>query len=85
METCIKCNASRTSLVAALEQRSLTGWHTIAFASCFLNCKGESYSVNDLRLLGTVYSVECFKFYFHQQFFFVISDHKAIFSIMKEQ
>ena len=37
LETWIKCGASRAGLGAALEQRSPTGWHTVAFASRFLN------------------------------------------------
>ena len=36
LETRIKCDASRAGLGAALEHRSPTGWHTVAFASRFL-------------------------------------------------
>ena len=33
LETRIKCDASRAGLGVALEQRSPTGWHTVAFAN----------------------------------------------------
>ena len=62
-ETRIKCDASRAGLGAALEQRSPSGWHTVAFASRFLNSNEERYSINELELLGVVWSVEHFKYY----------------------
>ena len=37
LETRIKCDASRKGLGCALEQRTPNGWHTVAFASRFLN------------------------------------------------
>ena len=48
LETRIKCDASRAGLGAALEQRSPSGWHTVAFASRFLNSNEEPYSINEL-------------------------------------
>ena len=54
----INCDANRAGLGAALEQRSPTGWHTVAFASRFLNSNKERYTVNELELLGVVWSVE---------------------------
>ena len=41
LETRIKCDASRAGLGAALEQRSPSGWHTVAFASRFVNSNEE--------------------------------------------
>ena len=41
LEIQFKCDSSRTGLGAALEQRSPTGWHTLAFASRFLNSYEE--------------------------------------------
>ena len=58
LKTRIKCDASRFRLGAALEQRSPTGWHTVAFASRFLKSNDERYSINELKLLGVVWSVE---------------------------
>ena len=84
LETRIKCDASRAGLGAALEQRSSTGWHTIAFTSRFLNSNKERYSVNELELLGVVWSVEYFKYYLFGKSFTIITDHRALLSIMKE-
>ena len=64
LETRIKCDASKAGLGAALEQRSPTSWHTVAFASRFFNSNEERHSVNELELLGVVWSVEYFKYYF---------------------
>ena len=58
MGTRINCNASRAELGATLEQRSPKGWHTVSFASGFLNSNEERCSVNELELLGVVFSVE---------------------------
>ena len=84
METRIKYNASRAGLGAAFEQRSPTGWHTVAFASRFLNSNEERYSVNELELLGVVWSVEYLKYYLFGKSFTIITDHRALLSIMKE-
>ena len=84
METRIKCNASRAALGAALEQRSPTGWHTVAFASRFLNSNEDCYSVNKLELLGVEWSVEDFNYYLFGKSYTIITDHRALLSIMKE-
>ena len=84
METRIKCDASRAGLRAVLEQRSPTGCYTVAFASRFLNSNEERYSVNELELLGVVWSVEYFKYYLFGKSFTIITDHRALLSIMKE-
>ena len=62
-ETRIKCDASRVGLGAALEQRSPTGWHTVAFPARFLNSNEDRYSINELELLGVVWSFEYFRYY----------------------
>ena len=84
LETRIKCDASRAGLGAALEQSSPSGWHTIAFASRFLNSNEERYSINELELLGVVWSVKYFKYYLFGKSFTIITDHRALLSIMKE-
>ena len=84
LETRIVCDASRAGLGAALEQRSPTGWHTIAFGSRFLNSNEERYSINKLKLLGVVWSVEYFKNNLFGKSFIIITDHRALLSIMKE-
>ena len=84
LETRIKCDASRKGLGCALEQRTPNGWHTIAFAPQFLNSVEDRYSINELELLGVVWSVEHFKYYLYGKPFTVITDHRALFSIMRE-
>ena len=84
LETRIKSDASRAGLGAALEQRTPTGWHTVAFASRFLNSNEERYSVNELELLGVVWSVEYFKYYLFGKPFTIITNHRALLSNMKE-
>ena len=84
LETVIKCNASRAGLGAALEQRSVKSWHTVAFAFCFLISNEERYTVNELELLGVVLYVEYFKYYLFGKSFTIITDHRALLSIMKE-
>ena len=58
LETRVKCDASRSGLGAALEQLTVDGWKPIAFTSRFLNSREEHYSVNELELLGVVWSIE---------------------------
>ena len=84
LETRIKCDASRGGLGAALEQRSPKCSHTVAFASRFLNSYEERYSINELQLLGVVWSVEYFEYYLLGKSFTIITDHRALLSIMKE-
>ena len=84
LETRIKCDASRKGLGCALEQRTPNGWHTVAFASRFLNSVEDRYSINELELLGVVWSVEHFKYYLYGKPFTVITDHRALLSIMSE-
>ena len=84
LETRIKCDASRKGLGCALEQRTPNGWHTVAFASRFLNSVEDRYSINELELLGVVWSVEHFKYYLYGKPFTMITDHRALLSIMRE-
>ena len=84
MKTRIKCDASRAGLEEALEQRSQTGWNNIAFASRFMNSNEERYSINELELLVVVWSVEYFKYYLFGKLFTIITDHRALLSIIKE-
>ena len=84
LETRIKCEASRAELGAALEQHSPTVLHTVALASNFLNSNEERYSVNELELFVVVWSVDFFKYYLFGKSFTIITDHRALLSIMKE-
>ena len=69
---------------AALEQLTVDGWKPISFASRFLNSSEERYSINELKLLGVVWSIEYFKYYLYCKEFTVITDHRALLSILKE-
>ena len=65
LKTRIKCDASRSGLGAALEQLTVDRWKPIAYTSRFLNSCEERYSVNELELLGVVWSIEYFKNYLY--------------------
>ena len=80
----VKCDASRSRLGAALEQNTPDGWKPIAFASRFLNSTAERYSVNELELLVIVWSIDYFKYYVYGKNFTVVTDHRALLSILKE-
>ena len=80
----IKCDASLNGLGCALEQRTPNGWHTVAFASRFLNSAENRYSINELDILGVVWSIEHFNYYLFGKPFTVITDHRALLSIMRE-
>ena len=69
---------------AALEQLTVDGWKPISFASRFLNSNEEPYSINELELLGVVWSIEYFKNYLYGKEFSIITDHRALLSILKE-
>ena len=80
----IICDASSAGLGAALEHRLPICWHTKEFASLFLNSNEERQSVNELELLGAVWSVEYFKYYLSGKFFSVINNRRALLSILKD-
>ena len=70
LQTRIKCDASRYGLGAALEQLTVDGWKPISFASRFLNSSEERYSINELELLGVVWSIEYFKNYLYGKYYY---------------
>ena len=84
LEKRIKCDASRKVLGCALEQRTPNGWLTLAFASQFLNSVKDRYSINELELLGVVWSIEISNFFLYGKPFTVITNHRALLSIMRE-
>ena len=57
----------------------------MAFASRFWNSVEDKYIINELDLLGVVRSVEHFKYYLFGKPFTVITDHRALLSIMREK
>ena len=81
-ETRIICNASHDGLGAVLEQYSAFGWHPISFASSFLNPSEKKYSSNKLELVAVVWAKEHFRNHIYGHYFTVISDHKALFTLL---
>ena len=71
-------------LGAALEHLTVNGWKPITFALRILSSCKERYSVNELELLRVVLLIEYFKNYLYGKNFTVITDHRALLSIMKE-
>ena len=84
LETRKKCDASRKGLVCALEQRTPNGCQTVAFTSRFLNSVEDRYSINELELLGVVWSIDHFNYSLYGKPFTVNTDHRALLSIKRE-
>ena len=80
----MKFDASRSGLGAALEQNTSDGRKPIALASRFLNPTEERNRVNELELLGVVWSIDYFKYYLNRKFLAVIKNRCALFSFLKE-
>ena len=55
----------------------------MSFASRFLTDFESKYSINELELLAVVWAIEQFKNYVYGVKFQVISDHKALASVLK--
>ena len=81
-ETRIICDANHDGLGAVLEQYSASGWHPISFASRYLNPAEKKYSTNELELLAVVWATEYFRNYIYGRYFTVISDHKALLTLL---
>ena len=79
----IVCDASKEGLGAVLQQKTDKGWKAIHFASRFLPPFEQKYSINELELLAVVWSVENFRNYVYGTNFELVSDHKALTSILK--
>ena len=79
----IICDASKNGLGAVLQQCEENTWKPISYASRFLTELESKYSINELELLAVVWSVEHFKNYVYGVSFGIISDHKALQSVLK--
>ena len=83
-ETRIICNASKQGLGAVLQQSQTNGeWRPICFASRSLSDFESKYSINELELLAIMWAVEHFRKYVYDIHFKIISDHKALLSVLK--
>ena len=58
-------------------------WKPISYASRFLTELEAKYSINELELLAVVWAIEHFKNYVYGEKFGVVSDHKALQSVLK--
>ena len=81
----IKCDAIHKGLGAALEQELVPDkWVPIAFTSRFLNAAEQKYSTNELELLAVAWSCEFFRNYLLGNQFQLLTDHKAILTVLTE-
>ena len=65
-----------------LEQYGSHDWHPIAFASRYLNPAEKKHSANELELLAIVWATQQFRHYIYGRYFTVISDHKALLTLL---
>ena len=79
------CDASKLGSGAVLQQKdgNENNWRPIHFASRFLTPLECKYSINELELLAVVWAVEHFKNYLYGTKFQIVSDHKALASVLK--
>ena len=82
--TRVRCDASNQGLGACLEQKNNNIWHSIAYASRFLNTNEQKYSINELELLSVVWSLEHFKYYLYGSRFILQTDHQALLTALKD-
>ena len=80
----IICDASKEGLGAILQQQHEGGWETTRFASRFLTEFEKKYSINELELLAVVWAIENFRNFVYGTEFEVVSDHKALTTILKD-
>ena len=79
----IICDASKQGLGAVLQQCEENKWKPISCASRFLSELESKYSINELELLAVVWSVEHFKDFVDRVAFGIVSDHKALQTVLK--
>ena len=80
----IICDASKQGLGAVLQQQQDNQeWKPVSFASRFLTNFEAKYSINELELLAVVWAIEHFRNYVYGVKFQVISDHKALASVLR--
>ena len=77
-------DASKQDLGAVLQQSQKNGeWRPICFAYRFLTDFESRYSINEIEFLAIVWAVEHFRNYVYGVKFKMISDHKALMSVLK--
>ena len=79
----IMCDASKEGLGAVLQQKTEEEWQATLFASRFVTTFVQNYSITELELLAVVWAIKNFTNYVYGTQFEVVSDHKALTSILK--
>ena len=83
-ESRIICDANKQGLGAVLQQNQSNGEKkSICFASRFLTYFEVKYSINELELLAIAWAVEFFKNYVYVVKFKIVSNHKALMTVLK--
>ena len=78
----IVCDANHNGYGVVLEQLGTEGWRPISFASLYLNDAEKRYSTNEVELLAVVWGAECFQNYILGWKIQVVTDHKALVSLL---
>ena len=80
----IICDASKQGLGAVhQQQQGNQEWKPVSFALRFLTNFETKYFINELELLAVVWAIEHFRNYVYGVKFQVISDHKALASVLR--
>ena len=81
-ETVKVCNSSHVGLGAVLEQYGSNGCHPISISSRYLNAATKHCTTNEVKLLAVVYVTKQFRDYLYGRYLTVISDHKALLTML---
>ena len=79
----IICDASKEGLGAICQQQNEGEWETTHYASRFLTEFEKKYSINEIELIAVVWAIEKFRNFVYGTEFEVVSDHKALTTILK--
>ena len=69
--------------MTVLQQKPGAEWEITHFASQFLTEIEKKYSINELELLAVVWSIENFRIFVYGTEFEVVTDHKALTTILR--
>ena len=80
----IVCDANKKGLKADLQQQKHQGWMATHFASRFLIISEQKISVHGPEPVAVVWNIETFGKFVYGTQFEVLSDHKKLTSVLKE-
>ena len=81
----IICDANKVGSGAVLDRQENEEWKPISFASRFLTELESKYSINELELPAIVWLVHYFRSYVYGESLKILSDLKALATILKGQ